>query len=133
MAIRGQPRQVEHHRRPPAHLRVGQGQALALLGAGCGDDDEDDGGSDGGDSAAETGDGGDDGDGRDLFIQTCGGCHTLDDAGTAGQIGPVLTGGAYDAATVEDVIETGRGSMPAGLLAGDDAAAVAEYVSEASQ
>ena len=31
--------------------------------------------------------------GRDLFIKDCGGCHTLADAGTTGQIGPNLDEG----------------------------------------
>ncbi len=30
------------------------------------------------------------GSGKQLFVQACGGCHTLADAGTAGRIGPNL-------------------------------------------
>ena len=93
--------------------------AIALVGAGCGDDDDD------GDDGASGG--------RDLFINTCGSCHTLEDAGTGGQVGPELTGGGYDAETVASIITNGQGAMPAGLLSGDDQTAVADYVAEASQ
>ena len=69
---------------------------------------------------------------RELFAQTCGSCHTLEDAGSAGQVGPELTGGGYEADAVAAIIADGQGAMPAGLLSGDDADAVAEYVAGAS-
>jgi mono/diheme cytochrome c family protein len=51
--------------------------------------------------------------GKQLFAQNCGGCHTLEDAATAGTIGPNLDdafraarsekGGGFDESTVFDV------------------------------
>jgi mono/diheme cytochrome c family protein len=51
--------------------------------------------------------------GKQLFSQNCGGCHTLADAGTAGTIGPNLddafrasrtaTGGSFEESTIFDV------------------------------
>ncbi len=69
---------------------------------------------------------------RSLFSQTCASCHELSDAKSSGAIGPVLNNGAYTADAVLEKIEKGGGSMPAGLLKGADAEAVAEYVAVAS-
>lgn len=72
---------------------------------------------------------------RDLFVSRCGGCHQLADAGTSGTTGPDLDTLAPDQAVVEQAIAqggTGSGMMPPGLLTGDDAVQVAEYVSAAS-
>lgn len=69
---------------------------------------------------------------RSLFASTCGSCHTLSDADTSGAVGPVLDDTELDADGVADVIENGRGAMPAGLLEGEDAASVAEYVAGAA-
>jgi mono/diheme cytochrome c family protein len=63
------------------------------------------------------------------FATTCGGCHTLADAGTHGTVGPNLDGLKPDLATVEHQIANGGGIMPAGLLKGQDLKDVAEYVS----
>lgn len=76
---------------------------------------------------------GDVGAGKDLFTQLCGGCHTLDDAGTTGAVGPELSGGGYAAADVADIIENGAGAMPAGLASGDDADDIAAYVEDATK
>lgn len=122
---------------------------LAL--AGCGDTvGFDDGG---GDKAL----------GKELFVSSCGSCHVLADAGTAGEIGPNLdyafyqyrvdTSGAdpdaadFQAQLAKSGVESGvrqvvRGQiaypvtdpasgapgMPADIVTGDDAAAVAAYV-----
>lgn len=70
--------------------------------------------------------------GKLIFTQTCGTCHTLKDAGTSGNVGPVLDQVKPDKARVENAIKiggTGSGAMPAGLLSGKEATAVAEYVS----
>jgi mono/diheme cytochrome c family protein len=97
--------------------------AAALLAVGCGgDSDADSGGGDSGSSAG----------GKSLFVTTCGGCHTLSDAGTNGAVGPSLDGRGADAALVMSMIENGGGGMPAGLLEGKEADAVAEYVAGAS-
>jgi mono/diheme cytochrome c family protein len=72
------------------------------------------------------------GPGQDLFVDNCGSCHVLSAAGTSGTTGPDLDGLAPDEQQVEAAIEnggTGSGAMPAGLLEGADAKAVAEYVS----
>jgi cytochrome c553 len=70
--------------------------------------------------------------GKLIFTQTCGTCHTLKDAGTSGNVGPVLDQVKPDKKRVENAIKiggTGSGAMPAGLLSGKEAEAVAEYVS----
>jgi mono/diheme cytochrome c family protein len=69
--------------------------------------------------------------GKDLFTERCGSCHTLDAAGTQGQIGPNLDEAQVDQAEVLKVIdEGGRGSgnMPPDLVTGEDAQAVAAFV-----
>jgi mono/diheme cytochrome c family protein len=63
------------------------------------------------------------------FAATCGGCHTLANAGTHGTVGPNLDGLKPNLATVEHQIANGGGVMPAGLLKGQDLKDVAEYVS----
>jgi mono/diheme cytochrome c family protein len=62
------------------------------------------------------------------FVSTCGGCHTLADAGTKGAVGPNLDDLKPDAATVEHQIAVGGGAMPPKLLTGQDAKDVAAYV-----
>ncbi len=69
---------------------------------------------------------------RSLFAETCGSCHTLSDAETSGAVGPLLDETELDSTGVAEVIENGRGAMPAGLLQGADAEAVAEYVAAAA-
>lgn len=71
-------------------------------------------------------------DAKQLFTSTCGGCHTLGDAGTSGQIGPDLDEEEPSAAEVVSAIESGPGQMPANLLSGADAQAVADYVAGAA-
>ena len=112
--------------------------ATALAFAGCGGDDEPPGtgasGSQTEEAApAETGAGGDQAaQGKELFANTCGGCHTLEDAGTNGQVGPVLDELQPDKERVAAAIESGPGTMPPNLLEGAEAEAVATYVSEAA-
>lgn len=65
-----------------------------------------------------------------LFKSTCGGCHVLKAAGTDGASGPNLDDLKPDAKTVEDQIAKGGGAMPANLLQGEEAKAVAEYVAK---
>ena len=115
-------------RRPLALLVIA---ALALTGAGCG-------------SSPAPGVGQADlANGKKLFTTTCGGCHTLGDAGTKGTIGPNLdTAYAQPAsqgwerssfeALVKNQIDWGspdaQPPMPAHLLKGQDATDVAAYV-----
>lgn len=72
--------------------------------------------------------------GRELFNQKCATCHTLDDAGAVGRVGPDLDVLAPTAGLTEDAIEKGiargQGQMPAQLVDGEDAKHVAEYIEE---
>lgn len=77
----------------------------------------------------------DTGPGRDLFVASCGSCHVLSDADTAGTAGPDLDSMAPDEALVKQAIAsggTGSGMMPPGLLTGADAEAVSKYVASAA-
>jgi cytochrome c550 len=79
--------------------------------------------------------------GKDLFVTNCGSCHTLYKAGTDGVVGPNLdellappSPTPPDPATIKprvlNAIENGiEGRMPAGILAGPQAEAVADFVS----
>ena len=84
--------------------------------------------------------------GRTLFTERCGSCHTLADAGTKGQVGPNLDdafvqsrkdgiGQETIAGVIRDQIAypvvdtvTGAPGMPANLVTGTDADDVATYV-----
>lgn len=70
--------------------------------------------------------------GKELFTQNCKSCHTLAAVNAVGVTGPSLDDlGAMSKERVLSAIKvggTGQGRMPAGLLEGDDAEAVAEYV-----
>ncbi|MGH2955756.1 MAG: c-type cytochrome [Solirubrobacterales bacterium] len=69
--------------------------------------------------------------GRALFVENCGSCHTLDAAGTNGQIGPNLDEIPLDEQEVLTAIRIGgrgSGNMPRNLVRGQDAAAVAAFV-----
>jgi cytochrome c oxidase subunit II len=99
--------------------------AALLLGAGCGT----------GGLAAP----GDNGRGKDLFVRKCGYCHTLTDAGSQGKKGPNLDDAfaadreqGYKESTirqvVRDQIELAIPPMPANLVKGADADAVASYI-----
>lgn len=69
--------------------------------------------------------------GRELFVANCGACHTLEAAGTQGAIGPNLDEAQVDEAEVLAAIASGgrgSGNMPANLVTGEDAEAVAAFV-----
>ena len=89
--------------------------------------------------------------GKTLFVEKCGSCHTLAAAGTQGRVGPnldeafgyardySLPGQGYSESTIRDVVRgqiaypvteppTGEPGMPANLVTGDDADAVAAFV-----
>jgi mono/diheme cytochrome c family protein len=128
------------HRRAQAFCA---GLAVAFLAAGCGT---------GGISSGSA----DRAHGKELFVQKCGSCHTLADAGTQGKIGPNLddafTGPraqGFKETSIRNVVhdqilypvtnpsgvQTGPGGseqpvqgMPAKLVTGDDADDVAAYV-----
>jgi len=69
--------------------------------------------------------------GKDVFTSSCGGCHTLADAGTSGAVGPNLDDAAPDAATVKAFVRGGGGGMPSfgDKLSNAEIDAVAAYVS----
>ena len=69
--------------------------------------------------------------GRELFVENCGSCHTLDAAGTQGSIGPNLDEAQADEAEVLSKIEEGPGPMPSNLVSGQDANDVAAFVAGA--
>jgi mono/diheme cytochrome c family protein len=84
--------------------------------------------------------------GRELFIEKCGSCHTLADAGTRGTIGPNLDDAFRQSrkdglgqSTIQSVVRgqiaypvveptTGQPGMPADIVTGEDADSVAAYV-----
>jgi mono/diheme cytochrome c family protein len=79
--------------------------------------------------------------GKQLFTATCGGCHMLADAGTAGKTGPDLDSayfgdriiGMKDSsfeALVRQQIDLADPPMPRHLLKGQDADDVAAYVAK---
>lgn len=79
--------------------------------------------------------------GKQLFVATCGSCHTLSEAGTTGTIGPNLDGsyvgdrliGMKDSsfeAMVREQIDLADPPMPRHLLKGADASNVAAYVAK---
>jgi cytochrome c6 len=70
-------------------------------------------------------------DGRTLFVQQCGACHTLADAGTKGSFGPDLERNRPTRAAVLAAIENGKGTMPAHIVGGVDANTIAAYVARA--
>jgi mono/diheme cytochrome c family protein len=69
--------------------------------------------------------------GKQVFTQNCGGCHTLKDAGTSGSVGPNLDDLKPDQATAQRQVTNGGGGMPAfkGQLSDAQIKAVAQYVS----
>jgi mono/diheme cytochrome c family protein len=80
--------------------------------------------------------------GKQLFVTNCGACHTLAKAGTDGVVGPNLdellappSPTPPDPKTVQprvlSAIENGVGGrMPAGILTGEQAETVANFVSQ---
>jgi mono/diheme cytochrome c family protein len=71
-------------------------------------------------------------DGKQVFASAgCGGCHTLKDAGSTGNVGPNLDQLKPSKSTVQHQVEVGGGAMPAfkGRLSAAEIAAVADYVS----
>jgi len=69
--------------------------------------------------------------GKQVFTQNCGGCHTLADAGTNGQVGPVLDDLKPNKARVQRQVANGGSKMPSfkDKLSADQIDAVATYVS----
>jgi mono/diheme cytochrome c family protein len=72
--------------------------------------------------------------GREVFKDRCATCHTLEDAGAVGMVGPDLDNLRPAAALTLDAIKNGRargqGQMPEQLITGPDARDVANYIAE---
>jgi cytochrome c551 len=100
------------------------GSALVLAACGGGDDATEDTGTDttGGETTTA-----DAGDAEKLYNQKCSSCHGGD---LTGGVGPALdTAGAnLSKEDIEGIIANGQGAMPAGLLSGDEASQVAEWL-----
>ena len=122
-ALRGHPRRLicrpVNRPRAAALLAI---STLALAGIGCGSDGQ----------TVDTR-------GADLFAERCGGCHTLDAAGTEGSnpeeriAGPNLNARRETKDQVLYAIRNGGFSgaiMPQNIVVGADADAVAQFVSQ---
>ena len=73
--------------------------------------------------------------GEEVFSSAgCGGCHTLEEAGTSGTAGPGLDETELSAAEIEDQVRDGGGGMPAfeGRLSEDEIRDVTAFVAEAA-
>ena len=82
--------------------------------------------------------------GKELFVEKCGSCHVLSDAGTQGRTGPNLDNAfgysrlqGFDETTFYDItlkqIDLAAPPMPADLVTGQDAVDVAAYVAGAAK
>ncbi|KAB2336805.1 cytochrome c [Cytobacillus depressus] len=67
------------------------------------------------------------GDAQKMYDQKCSSCHG---ANLEGTVGPALNkiGSQLSKEDIENVIANGKGAMPKGLLQGDEASAVAEWL-----
>jgi mono/diheme cytochrome c family protein len=103
--------------------------AFTLGFSACGGDDDDAAGT----TAAGTGGGA--ADGAAVFASAgCGGCHTLEAAGSSGQTGPNLDELKPSQDQVATQVREGGGGMPsfADRLSDDEIDAVAQYVSDSA-
>ena len=74
-------------------------------------------------------------DGKAIFASAgCGGCHTLADAGSNGDVGPNLDEAKPSKDLVVDRVTNGQGGMPSfkGQLSDEQIQAVADYVSSSA-
>jgi len=71
---------------------------------------------------------------KQIFAETCGGCHTLASAGTDGKNGPNLDEVTPTAGEVEKQVKSGGGGMPSfdGDLTAAQITAVSEFVASTS-
>lgn len=103
------------------------GTVLVLGACGGGGDNGDN--ADGADTGTESEGTVDASAAEDAYKASCASCHGDD---LSGGVGPALdnVGASLSADEIEDVIANGQGSMPGGLLSGDDATAVAEWLAD---
>ncbi|WNS75067.1 cytochrome c [Bacillus sp. DTU_2020_1000418_1_SI_GHA_SEK_038] len=107
-------------------LALLMGTSLVLAACGGGDDnaaDEKDTGTTNGGETTTAGAG----DAQKLYDQKCSSCHG---ANLEGTVGPKLSdaGAHFTKEEIEGIIANGQGAMPAGLLKGDEAAQVSEWL-----
>jgi len=79
---------------------------------------------------------GDASNGEKIFASAgCGGCHTLEAAGSTGNVGPNLDDAKPDLALAVNRVTNGSGAMPSfkGQLSDQEIADVAQYVVESTQ
>lgn len=105
-------------------LALLMGTSLVL--AACGGDDKADEKKDSGTSGGTT-ETAASGDAEKLYNQKCSSCHAAD---LSGGVGPDLKtiGATLSKEDIEKAIVDGKGAMPAGLLQGDEAASVSEWL-----
>ena len=73
-------------------------------------------------------------DGKALFKENCGSCHTLSAAGTNGAVGPKLDGRGLDVAAVKAFMQAGPGAMPSFTsLPAPERDAIAKFVAASSR
>ncbi|CAM3599398.1 cytochrome c551 [Hydrogenibacillus schlegelii] len=110
-------------------LLVLAGSALILAAAGCGGGQSGGGQTEGGQTGTGTATGGATAQAESLFKSTCASCHGQD---LSGGLGPDLrqVGARLSEDEILSIIENGKGTMPGGLLKGDDAKAVAAWLAE---
>jgi cytochrome c553 len=92
---------------------------------------EAEGAEEGGESVpAETDGGGDAAAGEAIFVESCGSCHTLEEAGTSGTVGPILDDSTLDMNAVVEQVRNGGGAMPPfeGQLSEEEIQNVAAFV-----
>ena len=115
---------------PPAATTPTE-EATTDTGDDTGTDDDDNGDDDGGDDNAD----GDAEAGASVFASAgCGGCHTLETAGSSGTVGPNLDEADPDFDEVVETVTNGRGQMPSfrDQLTENEIRDVAAYVSESA-
>lgn len=100
---------------------MGTSLVLAACGGGGDTTKEEDKGTTGGETTASAGDA------QKFYDQKCSSCHG---GNLEGGVGPALDkeGTKHTKEEIEDIIANGQGAMPAGLLKGDEASAVAEWL-----
>jgi cytochrome c oxidase subunit I len=109
--------------------------SLALVGAGCGGDEDSDSAEPPAATTTEDGSGGGTGDaaaGEEVFASAgCGGCHTFEAAGSTGSVGPNLDDVSPSFDEVVTQVTNGGGAMPAfgGDLTEQEINDVAAFVS----
>jgi cytochrome c551 len=93
---------------------MGTGLVLALAACGGGGDDE----ATGGDTV----------DAEKIAAQKCSSCHGENLEGQGGSANISKLGAKYSKDEIEEIILNGKGGMPGGVIKGEEASAVAEWL-----